>query len=42
MPYHPWFLSFLLSFGSGVEIIEPHSLREEMLHEIHTLLKIYG
>ncbi|WP_154888798.1 YafY family protein [Longibaculum muris] len=42
MPYHPWFLSFLLSFGSGVEIIEPHSLREEMLHEIQTLLKIYG
>lgn len=42
MPYHPWFLSFLLTFGSGVEIIEPHSLREEMLHEIHTLLKIYG
>lgn len=42
MPYHPWFLSFLLSFGSGVEIIEPHSLRKEMLHEIHTLLKIYG
>lgn len=42
MPYHPWFLSFLLSFGSGVEIIEPHSLREEMLHEIHSLLKIYG
>ncbi|MBS5111680.1 MAG: YafY family transcriptional regulator [Coprobacillus cateniformis] len=41
MPYHPWFLSFLLSFGSGVEIIEPHSLREEMLHEIHSLLKIY-
>lgn len=41
MPYHPWFLSFLLSFGSGVEIIEPHSLREEMLHEIQTLLKIY-
>lgn len=42
MPYHPWFLSFLLSFGSGVEIIEPHSLRKEMLHEIQTLLKIYG
>ena len=41
MPYHPWFLSFLLSFGSGVEIIEPHSLRKEMLHEIQTLLKIY-
>lgn len=39
--YHQWFLSFLLSFGSGVEVIKPMKLRLEIKKEIENMLNIY-
>lgn len=41
VPDHQWFLSFLLSFGSGVEIIEPIELREKLKNEIKRIIKLY-
>lgn len=41
VPHHEWFLSFLLSFGSGVEIIEPQEIRQQMKEELKKLINIY-
>lgn len=41
MPYHQWTMSLLLSFGSGIEIMEPEFLRQQMYQEIIKVLKIY-
>ncbi len=41
IPHHPWFLSFLLSFGSGVEILQPIALREQLKNELQKLVKVY-
>ncbi len=38
---HQWLLSFLLSFGSGVEVIEPISLRQQLKDEIEKIKKLY-
>ncbi|MEG0277258.1 MAG: YafY family protein [Coprobacillus sp.] len=37
LPYHSWLISFILSFGHGVEVIEPLSLREEIVDEIQSM-----
>lgn len=36
-----WLVSFLLSFGSGLEVIEPVSLREQIYNEIIKLNNLY-
>lgn len=41
VPYHQWFLSFLLSFGSGVEIIEPQEMRQMIKEELKKMMDIY-
>ncbi|WP_028043206.1 helix-turn-helix transcriptional regulator [Candidatus Stoquefichus massiliensis] len=41
VPEHQWLLSFVLSFGSGVEIIEPIELREKLKDEIKKIMKLY-
>lgn len=41
VPNHQWFLSFVLSFGSGVEIIEPIELREKLKDEIMKIMELY-
>lgn len=38
---HQWLVSFLLSFGSGVEVIEPIELRKQLYDEARKLLKLY-
>jgi len=39
--YTKWLLSFLLSFGHGVEVIEPLRLRQELETEIKKLMELY-
>ncbi|WP_353507125.1 hypothetical protein [Thomasclavelia cocleata] len=34
-------MSFILSFGSQIEIIEPIDLKEKLLDEIEKIKKIY-
>lgn len=41
VPHHQWFLSFLLSFGSGVEILAPADMRQQMKTEIQEIIKLY-
>lgn len=41
VPDQEWFLSFLLSFGSGIEIIEPVKLKEKLKDEIYKMIKLY-
>lgn len=36
-----WLMSFILSFGSQIEIIEPIDLKEKLLDEIEKIKKIY-
>ena len=36
-----WLISFILSFGSQIEIIEPIDLKEKLLDEIEKIKKIY-
>ena len=42
VPKHQWLLSFLLSFGKGVEIIQPLELKQEYVKEIEDILNIYN
>lgn len=42
VPNHQWLLSFLLSFGKGIEIIEPLELKQEYVKEIQDILNIYN
>lgn len=42
VPNHQWLLSFLLSFGKGIEIIEPLELKQEYVNEIQDILNIYN
>lgn len=41
VPHHQWLLSFLLSFGKGVEIVEPIELKQEYVKEIEDILQLY-
>lgn len=40
-PHHQWLISFLLSFGSGVEVIEPLELRQQLILELDNIRSIY-
>ena len=37
----PWLISFLLSFGSGLEVIEPIELRKQIYEEVRKILELY-
>lgn len=39
--YGRWFVSFILSLGSGVEVMEPVSIRQEVINELNNNLKQY-
>ena len=39
IPYDFWITSYILSFGSFVEIIEPHFLKEKILKELEKIMK---
>lgn len=39
--YHPYLISFLLSFGSGVEVVEPLELKEQIQNELIKMINIY-
>lgn len=41
IPYSYWSISYLLSFGSKLKIIEPEWLKEKLLEEIHQLKQLY-
>lgn len=36
-----WLISFILSFGNQIEIIEPNELKEKLLDEIEKIKKLY-
>lgn len=41
IPYSYWTISYLLSFGSKLKIIEPEWLKEKLLEEIYHLKQLY-
>ena len=41
MPEGPWLISFLLSFGTQVEILSPAYLREEIVRQAEKIVEKY-
>lgn len=41
MPSHSWLISFILSFGSTVEVVEPVSLRNQIIKELSLIKNKY-
>lgn len=41
MPHHSWLISFVLSFGNNVEVIQPLFLRESIKNEIELISNKY-
>ena len=41
-PIDEWVISLILSYGSEVEVLKPHSLREEIIRRIEANIKIYN